>query len=944
MGYSNVNSDLNVAGTITFSGVLSGAGNNLTNVQTSGGSFTQPLANLVVSNSVTTTNILTYTVNSPSVSDPLTITVGPYAWTYGVDGTINLPASTTGASILQTPSSAISLITGDPPSTYIFDSSGLATFPGNIFASNSLTTTNVFITGNVHTPIVKSDGDLFLNSGNYLWACGSDGHFNLPGGDDGQFSYVQTGANAIVLSIQGTYFTTFANTGFTYFPDLIYADGGVLSNIQALSLHNKFSNTVIDNYGNIYLTYDSTGLYAATSNQIIDNMGSLYLNSSSLGLIDKNGNIIINNKSYINCFSANVTSVVSVNCILPYTGYNSVAGFGTNFVTCGVSKHDPPQYAYFNGTSWGLSVSSPLNGVTKIAYGISNLVAISQSGAAYSIDGGINWVDPGNLGVATWNSIAFGGGYFVAVSRDSHYSYSSDNVNWTEPGSFAPDDSLVGIAYGAGLFVTIGYNVGVGGGGIVYYTNDITSGWSSGTIADGQWFAVVYGSPYFVAIDIQFNQIAYNDDLASSWNLTSYGGTINGNFLDISYGNGVFVIISDGGTFIYSANGIDWFLTDFVAPSGTAWSSLAYGNGQFIAVGHQAEYSVSFNGINWLTTYKTIGPSIDISNGLIITPKISVQSKQATYTGAVPGPQIIYSSQISDNNNPLPPPVFGETTTGPYAMTVLTRDTNDQHNAIEQPGDPLPLFHLELVSNNIFSGTQSGVGFGFKPYSLNSSPIFIIAPHSRNGFDDANQDFGPPDNIAIQISTSGNGYVGIGQFATPTWPFSVVPFSVATGQGIAAFGTNQVIQFFDENTDTSTGPFLLGESGYGIGIGTSLGPILFNQGSSEYMRVDAGGNVGIRTQSPAYTLDVNGSLRSSGSASLANLVVSNSVTTTNIVGTLANVGTLNVTTLETVSNLRVYLANVTSVANITSLNVKNLIVSIANVSTLNVSSFTVSQP
>jgi len=52
----SVTSFANVA-TLNVSGLLFGSGNNLTNVQTSGGSFTQPLANLVVANTVSSANL-----------------------------------------------------------------------------------------------------------------------------------------------------------------------------------------------------------------------------------------------------------------------------------------------------------------------------------------------------------------------------------------------------------------------------------------------------------------------------------------------------------------------------------------------------------------------------------------------------------------------------------------------------------------------------------------------------------------------------------------------------------------------------------------------------------------------------------------------------------------------------------------------------------------------
>ena len=88
-------------------------------------------------------------------------------------------------------------------------------------------------------------------------------------------------------------------------------------------------------------------------------------------------------------------------------------------------------------------------------------------------------------------------------------------------------------------------------------------------------------------------------------------------------------------------------------------------------------------------------------------------------------------------------------------------------------------------------------------------------------------------------------------------------------------------------------------------------------------------NVGIGTSLVSSTLTVAG-----------NVYVSNSVTTTNLVASVANVGTLNVGTISNLSTLAVTTANVGTlnviqVSNLSSLTT-NLVASVANVGTLNV--------
>jgi hypothetical protein len=66
-----------------------------------------------------------------------------------------------------------------------------------------------------------------------------------------------------------------------------------------------------------------------------------------------------------------------------------------------------------------------------------------------------------------------------------------------------------------------------------------------------------------------------------SWTVRTSG---TGSWLnDVTYGNGLFVAVGNGGTILTSPDGVSW--TERTSPTIGGLFSVTYGNGTFVAVG-----------------------------------------------------------------------------------------------------------------------------------------------------------------------------------------------------------------------------------------------------------------------------------------------------------------------------------------------------------------------
>ena len=242
----------------------------------------------------------------------------------------------------------------------------------------------------------------------------------------------------------------------------------------------------------------------------------------------------------------------------------------------------------------------------------------------------------------TFTAVAYGNGAFVAVGTTGTIIKTTDGRSWNlmtygDPGmdmsriarprsavgkGFVdnPDPartisgSLNGIAYGNGIFVTVGnsYQHPVS---MQYYgilTSADASSWTPVSISESAYSftSVTFLNAMFFAVGGLGEVMLWTSTDGTTWVDRTSGpfGTF-GSISNVVYGNGKYLAYVTGETrgFITSTNGTDWSLSVALGGgTGTYVTGLASGNGTFVAVGvYQGETSrpavwTSLDGVAWV--------------------------------------------------------------------------------------------------------------------------------------------------------------------------------------------------------------------------------------------------------------------------------------------------------------------------------------------------------
>jgi hypothetical protein len=212
------------------------------------------------------------------------------------------------------------------------------------------------------------------------------------------------------------------------------------------------------------------------------------------------------------------------------------------------------------------------------------------------------------------SAVAYGNNQFVAVGYLGTILTSPDGIAWTERPSAAPTD-LFGITFGNNQFVAVGYkpewNPTIGewqAYGTILTSADGINWTNRALVSSNALYGIAYANDQFVVVgerwkhqwEPDYGAILTSPD-GNTWTSRDAGTT--NSLHGIASGANLFVAVGHTGTIVTSPDGITWTSRN----SGTTDSltSIAYGNTQFVAVkdGHHGAFDVNVltspDGITW---------------------------------------------------------------------------------------------------------------------------------------------------------------------------------------------------------------------------------------------------------------------------------------------------------------------------------------------------------
>lgn len=241
-----------------------------------------------------------------------------------------------------------------------------------------------------------------------------------------------------------------------------------------------------------------------------------------------------------------------------------------------------------NGFDWTSQVSGTTNDLFGVAFGNGRYIATGSAGRLVISDDGILWNTNG-FGANNLNWIAFGNGTFIvqgSAAQGLAVAASGDGEKWTtEPlpdsvGFFTPKN-LFPVAYGNGIFVASA-QVEYKSCSLCYdsvhrlYISSNGTNWTEGLM-----------------------QNPFNGDRDGQWVFTFANGAFHGlanRYLEHTI-DGTAVVVSDAP---YYSGGYLW----------EAGQDITWGNGLYVLLGLGGQMWISPGGTNWTSTYRTGGGTV----------------------------------------------------------------------------------------------------------------------------------------------------------------------------------------------------------------------------------------------------------------------------------------------------------------------------------------------
>lgn len=241
-----------------------------------------------------------------------------------------------------------------------------------------------------------------------------------------------------------------------------------------------------------------------------------------------------------------------------------------------------------DGITWSsqtIGTSAPNHGINKVAFANGLFVSGSQLSVNTSVDG-VTWSSQALSNVQSLaGPVAYGGGLWVIT--DDHFltdDYvalwtSTDGAHWSSIVTSVPYAQPASLAYGNGLFVLALY-----GGSLL--TSPDGANWTPRSFPNGDTLGgLAFGAGMFVGDDT--NGVSYESTDGLTWSKSSSPFVIG--YTGMCFGDGQF--ISAGGI-ASSTDGLNWTRVT-VNGSASGISYCGYGDGYFVAVGDGSTFVTS---------------------------------------------------------------------------------------------------------------------------------------------------------------------------------------------------------------------------------------------------------------------------------------------------------------------------------------------------------------
>lgn len=198
---------------------------------------------------------------------------------------------------------------------------------------------------------------------------------------------------------------------------------------------------------------------------------------------------------------------------------------------------------------------------------------------------------------------------FVAIQENpGHVAWSDNGISWTGS-TTKPSGNLLDVAYGDGMFVTVGSNNSFA------YSLDGGENWTDVTIsseyANQAWTSVTYGNGMFVAVgqDNYKMQMAYSED-GINWSFKyTYGdGPFSGYIInEVGFGNGHFIVSRSNSYQI-------WTSPDLITWTLHSYSSFNPSE-QFMGTSSFASDGINIIGVSPSTVVTKYSPAAGVITG-----------------------------------------------------------------------------------------------------------------------------------------------------------------------------------------------------------------------------------------------------------------------------------------------------------------------------------------